>query len=284
MTLRELAAAATAQLQTSPHPDRARQDAELLLLHTLHRNRAWLLANWSEDATPEDQDLYAGLITRRASGEPLQYITGEAEFFGLPYSVGPGVLIPRPETEHLVEEVIRLAASYVTPRIADIGTGSGIIAVALATQLAKAHIIAIDLSPQALTIARENAERHQVTSRVTFVEGDLLAPLDGQQFDIIASNPPYIPQSEHDSLSTEVRDHEPHTALFAGHDGLAIYQRLIPAAEKNLSGNGWLVLEIGYDQHPAVQHLLEASGYTGIRFIPDYQGIPRVAVAQRIKS
>jgi release factor glutamine methyltransferase len=281
MTLRELAATATAQLQTSPHPDRARQDAESLLLHTLHQNRAWLLANWSEEATPEDQCTYESVIARRATGEPLQYITGEAEFFGLPYSVGPGVLIPRPETEHLVEEVLRLAASLQAPKIADIGTGSGIIAVALANELHKAHITAIDLSPQALTVARENADRHKVADRITFLEGDLLTPLEGRHFDIIASNPPYIPQTDHDSLSTEVRDHEPHIALFAGEDGLSIYQRLIPESVQFLEPNGWLVLEIGYNQQPAIQQLFEASHYQNIRFIPDYQGIFRVAVGQR---
>ena len=280
-TLRELATQAESQLKTSPHPDRARQDAETLLLHAVHQDRAWLISHWDEEATPEIQADFEALVTRRQPGEPLQYITGNSEFFGLPFSVGPGVLIPRPETEHLVEEVIRLAKDLPNPRIADIGTGSGIIAVALANALPNAQIIAIDLSPQALTIARENADQNNVAARITFLEGDLLEPLTGQQFDIIASNPPYIPSADHDSLSVEVRDHEPHSALFAGEEGLDLYRRLIPDAFPLLESNGWLALEIGFGQQEPVEVLLKASGFSDIRFIPDYQQIPRVAVARK---
>jgi len=283
MNLRDLVADAEAQLKTSPHPERARQDAETLLLHILCQNRAWLLANWDEETDPATQCTYRELVSRRHTGEPIQYITGTTEFFGLPFSVGPGVLIPRPETEHLVEEVLRLAAPLSTPQIADIGTGSGIIAVALANALPNARITAIDYSPQALAIARENAQRNQVADRIDFIEGDLLAPLTGQQFDIIASNPPYIPTTDHDSLSTEVRNHEPHTALFAGEDGLNIYRCLIPEAIPLLKPNGWLALEIGYNQQPAIEQLLQSAGYQNIRFLPDYQDIPRVAVARKDK-
>jgi release factor glutamine methyltransferase len=299
--LRQLAQTAEAQLKTSPHPDRARQDAETLLLHVLHQDRAWLLSHWDEEAAPEIQADFDSLITRRQTGEPLQYITGNSEFFGLPFSVGPGVLIPRPETEHLVEEVIRLAKDLPNPRIADIGTGSGIIAVALANALPNAEITAIDLSPQALAIARENAASNQVESRITFLEGDLLAPLKKDCapertgspqtglpfvgcFDIIASNPPYIPSAEHDSLAVEVREHEPHSALFAGEDGLDLYRRLIPDAFPLLVANGWLVLEIGFGQQLAIEGLLKANNFSDIRFLADYQQIPRVAVARRIQS
>jgi release factor glutamine methyltransferase len=282
-TLRECVQAAEAQLLSSPHPERARQDAETLLLHVLNQNRAWLLANWDEEADPAAQCTYTELVSRRRSGEPIQYITGSTEFFGLPFSIGPGVLIPRPETEHLVEEVLRLAAPLPNPQIADIGTGSGIIAVALAKALPNSRITAIDCSPQALTIARENAQRNQVSDRIDFLEGDLLVPLTGQHFDIIASNPPYIPASDHDSLSTEVRNHEPHTALFAGEDGLAIYHRLIPEALPLLEPNGWLVLEIGYGQQAAIEALLQKYNYSEIHFVPDYQGIPRVAAARKDK-
>ena len=280
-TLRDCIQEAESQLLSSPHPERARPDAETLLLHVLCKDRAWLLANWDEEADPATQCTYREFVARRYTGEPIQYITGSTEFFGLPFSVGPGVLIPRPETEHLVEEVLRLAASLPHPQIADIGTGSGIIAVALAKALPSAHITAIDCSPQALTIARENAQRNQIADRINFLEGYLLAPLVGQGFDIIASNPPYIPASDHDSLSTEVRDHEPHIALFAGEDGLDIYQRLIPEALPLLKPNGWLVLEIGYNQQPAIEQLLHSAGYQNTHFLPDYQNIPRVAAAQR---
>jgi release factor glutamine methyltransferase len=280
-TLREILQAAETQLLSGPHPERARLDAETILLHVLRQDRAWLLANRDEEADPSTQCTYTDLINRRQTGEPIQYITGQSEFFGLPFSVGPGVLIPRPETEHLVEEVIRLAASLPNPHIADIGTGSGIIAVALAHALPHAQITAVDCSPQALTIARENAIKNQVSDRITFLEGDLLTQLADQRFNIIASNPPYIPTTDNESLSVEVRNYEPHSALFAGEDGLAIYQRLIPEARSYLIENGRLALEIGYNQQPAIEALLRTNNYTEIHFLLDYQGIPRVAAAQR---
>ena len=258
-------------------------DAETLLLHSHCQNRAWLIAHWDDDADPATQCAYRDLVARRQTGMPIQYITGASEFFGLPFSVGPGVLIPRPETEHLVEEVIRLAAQFEETglRVADIGTGSGIIAVAVAHALPHAHISAIDSSAQALAIAKENAVNNQLADRIDFFEGDLLAPLTGQRFEIIASNPPYIPSADSDSLSIEVREHEPHSALFAGDDGLDIYRRLIPEAHELLSPGGWLVLEIGYGQQQAIAELLFANLYSDIHFIADYQGIPRVASARR---
>jgi len=277
MTLRELVAEAEARLRSGPHPDRARLDAETLLLHLLKQNRAWLLAHEDDEAEAAIEAAYGQIIARRAAGEPIQYITGSSEFYGLPFSVGPGVLIPRPETEHLVEEVIRLAGAFAEPRITDIGTGSGAIAVALAQALPQAHIAAIDLSSQALAIARGNAIRNHVEDRVEFFEGDLLVPLAGRSFHIIASNPPYIPATDSGSLSVEVREHEPHSALFAGADGLAIYRRLIPDARELLVFGGWLVLEIGYGQQPAIEELLHTHRYSHIHFIADYRGISRVA-------
>jgi len=284
MTLRELVAEAETRLRSGPHPDRARLDAETLLLHVLKQNRAWLLGHGEDEAPADIQDSFATTIARRQAGEPIQYITGEAEFFGLPFSVAPGVLIPRPETEHLVEEVIRVAGAFAEPRIADIGTGSGAIAVALAHSLPLAHITAVDISTRALTIAQQNAIRNQVQNQIEFVEGDLLAPLVGQSFHIIASNPPYVPLADRDSLSVEVREHEPHTALFAGDDGLSIYRRLIPEAHALLVPEGWLVMEIGYGQREAVDEMLMAHGYRDTRFVRDYQGIQRVAVGQKADS
>ena len=281
MTLRELLAEAEARLRSGPHPDRARLDAETLLLHLLKQNRAWLLGHTDDSASMDTQEFYAASIARRQAGEPIQYITGEAEFFRLPFTVGPGVLIPRPETEHLVEEVIRLASAFTEPRIADIGTGSGAIAVALAHSLPQAHISATDLSTQALAIAKQNAARNNVENRIEFVEGNLLAPLVGESFHIIASNPPYVPLSDRDSLSVEVRDHEPHSALFAGDDGLAIYRRLIPEARELLIPGGWLVVEIGYGQQTPIEGLLIENKYSSVHFIADYQGISRVAVGMR---
>jgi release factor glutamine methyltransferase len=281
MTLRELLAEAEATLRAGPHPKRARLDAETLLLHLLKQNRAWLLGHVDYEASVDTRNLFAASITRRQAGEPIQYITGQAEFFGLPFTVGPGVLIPRPETEHLVEEVIRLAGAFTEPRIVDIGTGSGAIAVALAHSLAHAQIVAVDLSPPALAIAKQNAIRNNVENRIEFLEGDLLAPLARQSFHIIASNPPYVPLADRDSLSVEVRDHEPHSALFAGDDGLSIYRRLIPDARELLIPGGWLVMEIGYGQWDAIEKMMIENKYGDVCFIADYQKIPRVAAGRR---
>ncbi|WP_263350093.1 peptide chain release factor N(5)-glutamine methyltransferase [Acidicapsa acidisoli] len=284
MTLRALAAEAEAPLRNGPHPERARRDAETLLLHLLGQNRAWLLANWDTAASVETQAALRGLIARRSSGEPIQYITGAAEFFGLPFAVAPGVLIPRPETEHLVEEVLRLATQFASPaiHIADIGTGSGAIAVALAHSLPEAHISATDISPDALAVARANAAQNHVADRISFLEGDLLAPLKGRSFSIIASNPPYVPLRDSDSLSVEVREFEPHSALFAGQDGLNIYRRLIPEARGLLLAGGWLVMEIGFGQQEQIQKLMNENHYASVHFVPDYQGIPRVSVGRKL--
>lgn len=273
-----------AQLRDSPHPDRAHRDAEILLLAVLHRDRAALLAARNQHLDPLDADRYLALIARRQLGEPIQYILGETEFYGLPFHVSPAVLIPRPETEHLVEKIIEWAGSQSTripaPRILDVGTGSGAIAVALAHNLPQADVTAIDLSAPALAIAAKNASRNRVAVR--FLEGDLLAPVASvaqETFDVIASNPPYVPTAERDTLSVEVRDHEPALALFAASDGLAVYRRLIPAAFRALNPGGLIALEIGYAQSPAIAALLTQSGFLKIEFLPDLQGIPRVACA-----
>jgi release factor glutamine methyltransferase len=282
-TLRQLLADADAMLRTGPHAEKARLDAETLLLHLLKQSRAWLLAHSDDHSDATAQAEFVDLIARRRAGEPIQYITGETEFFGLPFHVSPDVLIPRPETEHLVEEVLRLSAhlNQQQLRIADIGTGSGAIAVALAYKLPQAHISATDISHQAMAIAQSNADRNHVADRIQFLAGDLLAPLIGQTFHILASNPPYVPLRDRESLSVEVREYEPVTALFAGQDGLAIYQRLIPEAQNFLDPGGWLALEIGHGQQAQIEELLRASSYRDIHFVPDYQGIPRVAAARR---
>ena len=267
------------RLKQGPHPDRARQDAETLLLHVLRNNKAWLMAH-RDDTLPEDQAArFRQLIERRYTGEPIQYITGETEFYGLPFRVTPDVLIPRPETEHLVEKALTLASGFPQLRILDIGTGSGAIAIALAHHLPDAQIIAVDISPAALAIARENADRNGVAIR--FLESNLLGAVSGEEFDMIVSNPPYVPTADRDSLSVEVRDHEPALALFAGKDGLDIYRRLIPVAFAALTSGGHLLLEIGYDQSDSIFALLEGTGFTHIEFVPDLQGILRVACAQR---
>ncbi len=288
MTLRELLAGAETQLRSGPHSERARLDAETLLLHSIRsdnevRNRAWLLVHADDSIDSNIQSAFEILVARRVAGEPIQYILGETEFFRLPFTVTPDVLIPRPETEHLVEEVIRLTQNFsqgVPLAIADIGTGSGAIAVAIAHALPQARIAAIDISWSALAIAKRNAELNGVVDRIEFLQGDLLSPIAGRRFSIIASNPPYVPLADWDTLSTEVRDYEPHSALFAGSDGLDIYQRLIPTARDLLVPEGWLVMEIGYKQLSAVHKLLSASGYSDAHFLEDYRGFPRIVTGR----
>ncbi len=281
MTLWEWIDWGAAQLSAGPHPERARIDAQTLLLHLIGRNRAWLLAHLDDDFGGCTSLGYASLLNRRGRGEPIQYITGEAEFYGLPFRVTPDVLIPRPETEHLVEKVIELAGGFENPRIVDVGTGSGAIAVALARSLPRAQITAVDISPAALALAEENAVRNDVDDRVWFLPGDLLEPVSAEQFEIVASNPPYVPEGDRDSLAAEVREYEPAPALFAGQDGLAVYRRLIPAAFALLAPGGFAALEIGFGQAGAVGGIMRATGFDAVEFTPDLQGIPRVASGRR---
>ena len=281
-----LLAEGQALLAHGPHPERARRDAEFLLQHLCEqscpeKNRAWLLAHLDVPAAPEVAGEFRELIRRRLAGEPVQYIVGEAEFYGLPFSVTRDVLIPRPETEHLVEKALQLAGQFISPRIADVGTGSGAIAVALAAHLPNASITATDTSAAALSIARRNAARNGVEHRIRFLAGDLLAPIDGESFEMVVSNPPYVSNEDRNSLAVEVRDYEPEGALFAGGDGLAVYRRLIPAAFDALVPGGFIALEIGHGQRDFLCAQLEASSFRSIEFLADLQGIPRVAVAQR---
>jgi release factor glutamine methyltransferase len=295
MTLRDFLEYGESQLIASPHPERAKRDAETLLLHLIGKNKAWLMAHANDDFAGCSAIRYASLLERRRKGEPIQYITGVAEFYGMPFRITPAVLIPRAETEHLVEQCLALAKRLGAPglasetwesnepkrfpRILDIGTGSGAIAIALAQQLPDASITATDISELALSIAQNNAERIGVSVR--FLHGDLLTPVAGETFEIIVSNPPYVSATDRDSLAVEVREHEPHVALFAEGDGLEIYRRLIPQAFDALVPAGFIALEIGYGQQAAIQTLLANAGFSSIELTPDLQGIPRVAVAQR---
>ena len=255
----------------------ARRDAELLLMRVLGWDRAYLLTHPETLLSSEHNALYQSWIERRARHEPVQYIIGEQEFFGLKFRVTPDVLIPRPETEHLVEAALAHAGRDLALRIADIGTGSGAIAVVLAHALPNAQITALDISPAALAVARVNAEAHGVSDRIRFVESDLLVALADEQFDLIVSNPPYVANGE--ELEAQVRDYEPVQALFAGPEGLDIYRRLIPQAQTSLKPGGWLLVEIGHGQREAVTQLL--AGWDDVSFIADLQGIPRVACAQK---
>lgn len=290
MTLREAVVEATASLAGDAHlAADARRDAEFLLLHTLGISRAQLLANPGRALTEAEQSSYADAIRRRLQHEPVQYITSQQEFYGLAFRVTPAVLIPRPETEHLVEAVLTHFRNRASEqlRLADVGTGSGAIAVALAAHLPGAEITATDISAEALAVAAENARAHNLADRIRFVKTDLLdipiatqeSPASGQFFDAVVSNPPYIPLEEVRELHPQVREHEPHTALFGGISGLDIYRRLIPEALAALNPGGLLALEIGHNQRAALDALLH--GWQGVRFIEDLQSIARVAVAQK---
>ena len=284
--LGELLAEAQSVLAAGPHPDRSRQDAETLLLqisvrHDPARNRAWLLTHLDSQIAADDAAEFHARVKRRFAGEPIQYIAGEAEFYGLPFFVTSDVLIPRPETEHLVEKALQLSAKFAGPRIVDVGTGSGAIAVALATHLRSSSITAMDISSAALAIARRNAQRNCVADRIRFLAGDLLAPVAGEQFETVVSNPPYVAEADRGTLAVEVREFEPETALFAGSDGLSVYRRLIPAAHDALAADGILLLEIGHGQWKAVGGLLESAGFGDIEFTADLQGIPRVVTGRR---
>ncbi|HEY6491034.1 MAG: peptide chain release factor N(5)-glutamine methyltransferase [Terracidiphilus sp.] len=282
MTLREGLARGEAQLRQGPHPERARRDAETLLQHLVGKNRAWLLSHLDDGLGESEAIVFAGLLERRLRGEPIQYIMGETEFYGLPFRVTPDVLIPRPETEHLVEKAVELGWQFSKPRIVDVGTGSGAIAIALAHAVANALVTAVDLSDKSLAIARANAERNAVADRVQFLRGDLLAPVASERFEIVVSNPPYVAAADREALAVEVREHEPEIALFAGEDGLAMYRRLIPQAYAVIVPGGFIALELGFGQAEAVGLLLEEAGFAEIAFTRDLQGIPRVAAARRV--
>ena len=254
----------------------ARRDAELLLLHVTGLTRAELMTHPNRELSESQMSAYRAAIARRARNEPVQYITGTQEFYGRSFAVTPAVLIPRPETEHLVESALALHAA--PKRILDIGTGSGILAITLALELPNAIVIATDTSAEALAVARQNAAALGAIDRIHFVESDLFAALADERFDCIVANPPYVATDE--VLEPQVRDYEPVTALYAGEDGLALYRRLIPQAFEHLEPGGHLLLEIGHGQRDAVAGLLRAGSFEGIRFIDDLQGIPRVAIAK----
>jgi release factor glutamine methyltransferase len=293
---------------TADNAPSPRLNAELLLMFTLNCDRAYLHAHPERELTVAEQSRYQTALAERGRGVPAQYITGHQEFWGMDLIVTPAVLIPRPETEHAIETVLELArvqadsanaelenvgrarlpansihvnnaANSAHLHIADVGTGSGCIALALAKELPQAEIDATDISPAALEVARANAARHQLESRIHFLEVDLLTGLRPETFDFVVSNPPYVGESEEDQVQLEVRRFEPRNAVFAGPTGLEVIARLIPQAHAALCPGGWLVLEISGNIAPQVQHLLQS--WNDVLLIPDLQSIPRIARARK---
>lgn len=260
-----------------------RLDSEVLLAHALGCKRIDLYARHTEEASEQGRQQFRELVRQRVEGCPVAYLVGRKEFFSLEFTVNRAVLIPRPDTECVVDECLRLAKAMETPTILDIGTGSGCLAVAIAKHHKTAQLTAVDISPDALAVASENARKHGVVERIQFLLGDLFAPLvpDGR-FDFILSNPPYIPHDDIAKLAPGVRDYEPHTALDGGGDGFAVFDRLIAEAPAHLKPEGYLLIEIGSPQEaPARERIERHGGYELAKTILDGSGHPRVLMARR---
>ncbi len=281
MQLRDALQSAVKRL-TNAHIGSPRLNAELLLMFVLNCDRAYLYAHGERPLVAGELLSYDEALAERARGVPAQYITGHQEFWGMDLVVTPAVLIPRPETEHVIETVLELAKAGAQAsnslRIVDVGTGSGCIALALARELPDAEIHATDISGAALEIARANASRHQLDTRIHFHEIDLLAGLTGQ-FDFVVSNPPYVGEWEADTVEAQVRKFEPRHAVFGGQTGLEIIRDLTPQAHRVLKPGGWLVMEIGHSSYEQVREALKK--WQEVRATKDLQGIRRVIAARR---
>jgi release factor glutamine methyltransferase len=260
-----------------------RLDTEILLAHVRNCRRIELYTRYDELVTDEQRDRLRELVRRRAKSEPVAYLVGHREFFALDFRVTPDVLIPRPDTETLVLELLEAAKGYEAPRIVDLGTGSGCIAVAAAVNCPAASVTAVDVSEAAIAVARENAQRHKVADRIRFLQGDLFQPVGvDERFEVVVSNPPYVAEGELDQLQREVRLHEPRSALVAGPDGLDVVRRLIADSPARLVPGGQLLFEISPEQAGAVRDLLEAGGaYRDVRIVKDLSGCERVARASK---
>lgn len=277
MQLRDAIHNAEQRLQTA-HVGSPRMNAELLAMFVLGCDRAYLYAHSERPLTRNEMTSYDDALSERARGVPAQYITGHQEFWGMDVIVSPAVLIPRPETEHVIETMLELARDWPANNVVDVGTGSGCIALALAKEFPEARIHATEISAEALEIARANAARHQLDDRIQFHETDLLAGMEEGAFDYVVSNPPYIGEREVDSVEAQVRRFEPHLALFAGVSGLEVFARLIPEARKALQPGGWLIMEIGHSGRERVCELLK--DWKEVRITNDLQGIARVLAAR----
>jgi release factor glutamine methyltransferase len=261
-----------------------RLEAEILLAHARKCPRIQLYVQYNELLTDDQRAAMRDLVRRRAQAEPVAYLVGHREFFGLGFRVTPDVLIPRPETETLVLELLTAVKGQLNPRILDVGTGSGCIAIAAAVNLPSAVVTATDISPKALAIACENAARHGVADRIRFLEGDLYAPLvSGERFDVLVSNPPYVTDGEMETLPADVRLHEPALALRAGAAGLDVIARLISSAGSHIAPGGFLLIEIAPEQCGPVCALLKITAlFEPARTVKDPWGKQRVITARQV--
>jgi len=257
-----------------------RLEAHLLLAHALECRKTEVYTRWDEVVSEEQRGRFRDLIKRRLEGCPVQYLLGYRDFFLLNFEVTPAVLIPRTETELLVTEALNHLKPLNAPRVLDIGTGSGCIAISIAHCHSTAEVTASDISGEALEVARRNAERHGVAEKIRFLQGDLLAPLNGEMFDLIVSNPPYVSHPEYEELAPHVRNFEPRLALDGGADGYSIYDRLIPGSKQHLAPGGKLLLEIGHAQEEGVRQRVAAAGLSANATIRDDQRHPRVIAAR----
>ena len=258
----------------------ARVDADVLLRHVLGWDRATLLLRRDEPLRRQDADAFSTLVTRRLDRVPVAYLTGVREFYGRPFQVTPAVLIPRPESELLVDLVLQHADDGARRRVADVCTGSGMLAITLACERPGCRVVGTDVSRAALQVARGNVQDHVVAPRVVLVECDLLSAV-GEGLDVIVANPPYVPASEADTLAPEVAVHEPGLALFGGDDGLAVIRRLLPEARRCLRPGGRFLMEFGAGQRYDVVHLAAQAGLDVTDVVADLQGIPRVLCCRR---
>lgn len=270
-------------LQSAGVPE-ARREAGSLLSFVIAKDRTFLISHAEDQLDETSLNQFRETVERRAAGEPLQYITGVQDFFGREFRVTPDVLIPRPETELLVEAALEVVGGpAAAPFICDVGTGSGCIAVTLLCEISQARAVALDKSPAALEVAKLNAGNLSVADRAVFMVSDCFESLDSREyhFDLIASNPPYVSAGVLAGLQREVRDHEPIIALSPGPDGLSMIHLLLKEAPAFLKQKGYLIMEIGFDQGERVQALVDAGVWRSLELRPDLQGIPRIVVLQK---
>ena len=279
MNISEAIRTGTAELENAGIPEASRESLSLLQF-AIARDRAFTVAHPEYQLTPAEDERFQDAMKRRAAREPFQHIVGKQEFYGLDFIVTADVLIPRPETELIVERAIELLADLPSPRFLEIGVGSGCISVAILKHSPKAAALAVDVSDPAIEVARRNAAMHRVGDRLEIVGSDVFGNVPDQAFDLIVSNPPYVPLAEYDGLQPEVRDHDPRIAVTDGATGLTIIERIIAEAPKYLRSAGHLLMEIGYNQRLDVEGLFAVDQWKSVEFLPDLQGIPRTVDAR----